>query len=335
MATAPAPPAVQVFTTLRYDKELKDYKDNNEVSRAHNASFLYMLRYHQERMVEAAQALMWPATSMIRISGETGIRYLDTTLKNHVSRTYRNENPNHLSLRIRITMNDLGDLDITSAPCAPVVNFTPFPTDLTTCIPRMPQLWKIQLGYEPILPSNYTKFKTTHRAHYDAARAHLTPDQLNVEVLIFNQNNELMEGTLSTPYLFRGNKWITPAHTCGGNTGTTRRWALENGICDLGVIKREGIKHGELVWLSNGVRGFGWGVVELDEGKELEMKRKVAEKVAKEANRAKVEGIKAEMAKARKEREEAGQAAAGEDDVEVDNPRKRKRDRDDVGEAEE
>lgn len=73
-----------------------------------------------------------------------------------------------------------------------------------------------------------------------------------------------MEGTLTTPYFFREGRWITPAEGCGGNRGTTRRWALDAGLCEEGVLRRESVREGEVVWLSNGVRGFGWGIVELE-----------------------------------------------------------------------
>lgn len=73
-----------------------------------------------------------------------------------------------------------------------------------------------------------------------------------------------MEGTLTTPYFFREGRWITPAEECGGNRGTTRRWALDAGLCEEGVVGRESVREGEVVWLSNGARGFGWGVVELE-----------------------------------------------------------------------
>lgn len=44
--------------------------------------------------------------------------------------------------------------------------------------------------------------------------------------------------------------------------GTTRRWALERGLCVEGRVDRGSVRWGEVVWLSNGVRGWGWGRVE-------------------------------------------------------------------------
>lgn len=76
-----------------------------------------------------------------------------------------------------------------------------------------------------------------------------------------------MEGSITTPYFLRAGKWITPAASEGGNVGTTRRWALEMGLCVEGRVDRASVSRGEVVWLSNGVKGWGWGRVEDLEGK--------------------------------------------------------------------
>ena len=82
-----------------------------------------------------------------------------------------------------------------------------------------------------------------------------------------NERGEVMEGTLTTPYFWREGGWVTPREGCGGNRGTTRRWALERGVAVEGTIRAEDVRAGEVVWLSNGVRGFGWGRVEEGVGK--------------------------------------------------------------------
>ena len=71
-----------------------------------------------------------------------------------------------------------------------------------------------------------------------------------------------MEGCISTPYFMRDNKWITPQASCGGNIGTTRRWAVEQGLCKLGVVKLDSVKRGEIIVLSNGAIGFQAGIVD-------------------------------------------------------------------------
>ena len=74
-----------------------------------------------------------------------------------------------------------------------------------------------------------------------------------------------MEGSITTPFFNRCGRWITPAESCGGNLGTTRRWALKQGLCEEGHIDKNSIQKaslGDIVLLSNGVRGFGWGRIE-------------------------------------------------------------------------
>lgn len=70
-----------------------------------------------------------------------------------------------------------------------------------------------------------------------------------------------MEGCRFTPYFRRGYKWITPAAENGGNLGTTRRWALEKGLCEEGVVKGGSVKYNEIIVLSNGAKGFQAGIV--------------------------------------------------------------------------
>lgn len=47
----------------------------------------------------------------------------------------------------------------------------------------------------------------------------------------------------------------------GGQRGTTRRWALRSGHCMEEIVDRSSVKVGELVWVSNGVRGFHIGKI--------------------------------------------------------------------------
>ncbi|RVX75565.1 hypothetical protein B0A52_00918 [Exophiala mesophila] len=132
----------------------------------------------------------------------------------------------------------------------------------------------------------FTTHKTSYRAPYDTARSRSHSPQLTpttpptkAEVLLFNPQREITEASFSTVYFFRGGQWITPHASCGGNLGVTRRRALAGGFCVEGVVTlpssgagplqskkqieetRVGgqpwqIQHGEIVWLSNAVRGF-------------------------------------------------------------------------------
>ena len=151
-----------------------------------------------------------------------------------------------------------------------------YPSSLTTIAdPLLSDLsylrWRVYVTFDMVNPSLFTRYKTSNRRVYDKALA-LPPKNpsgttlengvpLNTEVLIVNERWEIMEGCRFTPYFRRGDKWITPAAVCGGNLGTTRRWALEKGLCEEGVVKGGSVKYYDIIVLSNGARGFEAGIV--------------------------------------------------------------------------
>lgn len=72
-----------------------------------------------------------------------------------------------------------------------------------------------------------------------------------------------MEGSLTTVYFFRGGRWVTPPLASGGQAGTTRRWLLEQRMCQEEVIRADSVMDGEYCYLSNGVRGLISGKIKL------------------------------------------------------------------------
>lgn len=139
---------------------------------------------------------------------------------------------------------------------------------------------------------------------YDQSRQRALPENsagaAYCEVMLYNEVNELTEGTLTSLYLFRGGRWVTPpvgvpsgeftsktlkddgadegelrkpfagrwGHStrsakvgAGGQRGTSRRWALGSGYCMEEPVSIDTVQVGEGVWVSNGVRGFGFGKV--------------------------------------------------------------------------
>lgn len=137
-------------------------------------------------------------------------------------------------------------------------------------------IWRVYVDTQPTNPSGFTTHKTTARDEYVAARtrAGITSPMETAEVLVVNADDEVMEGSITTPYFRRreaageelsktGSDWITPPLSSGGNAGTTRRYALAQGFCTEQVITRATLVDGEECWLSNGVRGFMHGIVVL------------------------------------------------------------------------
>jgi 4-amino-4-deoxychorismate lyase len=70
------------------------------------------------------------------------------------------------------------------------------------------------------------------------------------------------EGELRKPFLGRWGHSVRSAKVgAGGQRGTTRRWALGQGMCMEEPVSVDTVEVGEDVWVSNGVRGFGFGRV--------------------------------------------------------------------------
>lgn len=85
--------------------------------------------------------------------------------------------------------------------------------------------------------SEYTHYKTTKRAVYDTARdrANIKPTDRKEVLLVNSKYGSIMEGSLTTPFFWRNDRWVTPPVPAqfspetgsGGQDGTTRRWAIQ------------------------------------------------------------------------------------------------------------
>ena len=123
--------------------------------------------------------------------------------------------------------------------------------------------WQVHLDTQTTRPSAFTSFKTTRRNMYGEARERVGIRSISdpAEVILINPASELMEGSLTTVFLHRHGHWVTPLEASGGQSGTTRRWALRKGLCNADRIIRDTVRVGEDCYISNGVRGFTRGRV--------------------------------------------------------------------------
>lgn len=134
--------------------------------------------------------------------------------------------------------------------------------------------YDIILDWMPTPISTYTWLKTARREHYDIARQRMllalaeiqdgkATSRGDCEIILHNTRNEVTEGSVSNIYLWRDG-WITPpvGNESGGLEGVARRWAIESGLCKrIEMVRIETVRDGDVVWISNGVRGFQPGVV--------------------------------------------------------------------------
>jgi hypothetical protein len=283
-------PDFELFSSLRFDPKLINSSPNTAL--APESCPFYMMQYHRDRMLHAAKHFKWER-AVARLEGPQGLEYLLVTLKAAVHMD------GNVPKRVRTVLNWEGkiEVEVYQALDKPLRNLFPSKIPPPSSVQSQTRVSSLTGGAltvqddEPTMligagygdpqqkspPMNvyvdpkatpatpFTSFKTTNRDMYTSARERVgikTFDEPS-EVLIINTEDEIMEGSVTSVYFWRGGRWVTPPLFSGGQDGTTRRWLLSKKMVEEEVVKRESLKDGEECWLSNGVRGLMWGVVQM------------------------------------------------------------------------
>ncbi len=99
----------------------------------------------------------------------------------------------------------------------------------------------------------FVRFKTTHRAHYDA----FTPaDAAVFDTLLWNERGELTEFTRGNVALRIDGRWLTPALQCGLLNGIARARLLREGTIEEAVLTRDDLARADDVAFFNSLRGW-------------------------------------------------------------------------------
>lgn len=155
-----------------------------------------------------------------------------------------------------IPLSSLYPATFTTPPSSnpPSKQFTPSPKtggalvlgpDDSLATPSSPKpTWILTIDTAPTPTSPHTLLKTTHRAHYDAARARSVPAAPTPagnlhEVLLWNSVGEMTEGSFTSAYFYRGGRWVTPPVGVPNNVSSSSETAGGEGEDAEG--EREGI----------------------------------------------------------------------------------------------
>lgn len=245
--TPSSPQSFEIISSLRFDPGLPDAACRHASSYPdpHKSPY-YLLAYHQDRLIAAAAHFQWNgALTWLQQDLQSFEEFLDSSIADRSK-----------AWRLRVVVNSQGKARVEANATASIDLMSLFIPSLHTN--PDPPVWRVYVDTESTIPSGFTTHKTTARDDYMAARLRAginLPTDL-AEVLVVNPNDEVMEGSITTPYFLRDHMWITPPLSSGGNAGTTRRYALSQGFCLEHTISRDELVDGELCWLSNGVRGF-------------------------------------------------------------------------------
>lgn len=234
-----------LFTTFRLDSTLSSSTAHTAACGGHSSD-IYLLPYHFQRLMDAAAAM-----TGFRIPRElSSIGSLEECIHDAFKDSAEGTQGNVVR-RGKVSLWPSGRLEVTLVPVA-----QSSPILLPASFDDHPDpIWTVTLDDQATETTLFTEIKTSYRGPYDRARqtAEVTLSS-NTEVLLYNQMNEMMDGSITNVYFYRDHKWVTP--DSGGLKGAARKFALDRGLCSTASVSKNSLSDGEVVWLSNALRGF-------------------------------------------------------------------------------
>lgn len=145
-------------------------------------------------------------------------------------------------LRIRLTMNYRGRVEVTATPFQPVADGA---------------VWRVRVAQKVRLKSEDTLYrhKTTRREPYEAARAEFGPDEVD-EVILLNERGELCEGSFTNIFIEDGDGMLlTPPLSSGLLPGILRADLIRERRARSEVLKPKDMA-GKTLFVGNSLRGL-------------------------------------------------------------------------------
>lgn len=169
----------------------------------------------------------------------------------------------YLPYKLRLLVRKNGDYEIQSSVAAHRADLFSG-LDPRGSAAQSGPIYDVYVDPEPTMISPFTSFKTTNRAHYNAARQRMLPG-LNPhgyeEVLLHNTKNEVTEGSITNVAFLRKDKWVTPLLPSGCLCGVTRHYLIKQDIITEGKILLSDVKDGEHILLFNAIIGVAKGII--------------------------------------------------------------------------
>ena len=191
----------------------------------------HLLDRHLARLKRAAHHFGYPFD-------EANIRLVLTDLQEGTTRKQSEHKGDAGPWRVRLQLNEQGEAH------AELFELNSTPTLVNIALAAT---------YFEASHSEFTRFKTTHRTHYDAA----APGDPSVyDTLLFNDQGELTEFTRgNVAVLMNGNWWTPPLH-CGLLDGVGRAQCLAEGRLHEAVITLDDLTKAQSLAFINSLRGW-------------------------------------------------------------------------------
>ena len=256
---ASAQSTFHIISAVRYDPLLLTSTENSRSDLNFiSPSPFYMLVYHRDRLIEAAQHFDIPSVVSQLAEGRAFHENLFQHVQQWQSANQQDqgkEKDEPLKVRILFDKSGAMTIDMLPIPSVPLSQLFPAsfdPPKSSSQSPQQPsqsqdqnqksfkpspltggaltlgptdhlpkdqskpqvQQWLVKLDTAPTPSSPVTLLKTTARDIYNTSRSRALPSNdaapKKVEVMMYNECNELTEGSTTSLYLFRGGRWVTP-----------------------------------------------------------------------------------------------------------------------------
>jgi len=142
--------------------------------------------------------------------------------------------------RLRLLLDCHGKLTTTTAPL-PALAATP---RVALAPQRLPA------------ETRWLRHKTTHRPWFDAATDWLAQHPDYFDLIFFNDQGQLCEGSRSNVYVWLDNVWCTPPVTCGLLPGVQRGEILASGQAVERCLTHADLRRAQGIRVSNALRGW-------------------------------------------------------------------------------
>ena len=140
-------------------------------------------------------------------------------------------------LRARLAVDAAGQVALTHQP-----------------LPPNPAVWQVIVSDHRLDSADpWLRLKSSHRPVYDHVRAGL-PAGVD-EAILLNEGGEVCEGTITSLFLRRGGRLLTPPLSCGLLPGVLRRSLLEAGRAEEARLMPDDLRDGEIL-MGNALRGL-------------------------------------------------------------------------------
>ncbi|RCS23928.1 hypothetical protein DUT91_11760 [Phyllobacterium salinisoli] len=173
-----------------------------------------------------------------RSAGALGYPLDETLVRSSLDKIARGDR----ALRVRLTLDPDGGVDVTTQP------FLPLPQDT---------VWRIAIAGTTLDRDDpLVHHKTTRRQVYDTARAEFARDEVD-EVILLNGEGQVCEGTITSIFIDRGGaSCATPALRCGLLPGVLREELLADGVVSEAELTADDLRRARNILIGNSLRGL-------------------------------------------------------------------------------